>query len=135
MQNTAIEIFNLEPGNHYIWQVASVCRDTNLYSRSDTFFIASTTTSVKNEFAGSFYYYPNPVTDIFTINCKKDVAVQKVVLYGATGEILNNYFDLGSNTGSEIKLDLSEYPMGSYFIEIIGVGSERFTIPIIKVAK
>ncbi|MCB0501616.1 MAG: CocE/NonD family hydrolase [Bacteroidetes bacterium] len=135
LQNTTIEIFNLEPGNHYIWQVASVCRDTNLYSRSDTFFIASTTTSVKNEFAGSFYYYPNPVTDIFTINCKKDVAVQKVVLYGATGEILNNYFDLGSNTGSEIKLDLSEYPMGSYFIEIIGVGSERFTIPIIKVAK
>ena len=88
-------------------------------------FCNTLSTTNFSEPKADFTYYPNPVTDVLTINSKTDMDSIKVFnLLGQTVKSLNN------NT-TTAKVDMSDLSQGAYFVKVVS-GALTKTMRIIK---
>ncbi len=71
--------------------------------------------------------YPNPTTNKLNIIFKNEQLISSIKLYSLTGILLNNFKFY--NYSDKIELDLSEYPIGIYFLQ---TGDEFHKVVIIK---
>ncbi len=69
--------------------------------------------------------YPNPANNILNINCEKEIETIKI--YNQTGQLV---LQTKANTQKQ-SIDISDLPVGSYFIRIVGknnVWAEKFIV-------
>src|SRR5690606_37893883 len=64
--------------------------------------------------------YPNPADTYTTIALEREVYVDKITLYSATGIVLREMED--SRRAADIRLDLSGLVPGIYFVQVQGAG-------------
>ncbi|HEY6144017.1 MAG TPA: T9SS type A sorting domain-containing protein [Flavobacterium sp.] len=64
------------------------------------------------EFANYFGIYPNPTTNELNINLKQAIEINSIQIYNTIGQLVS------VQTGSALKLDVSQLKMGNYFIKI-----------------
>jgi hypothetical protein len=77
------------------------------------------------EFSSKLSVYPNPSSDVFSINSDTN---GKIVVYDLIGKIIKSEnIDLGIT-----KLDLSNYPSGLYLIKVTNDKNETKTMKLIK---
>jgi hypothetical protein len=77
------------------------------------------------EFSSKLSVYPNPSSDVFSINSDTN---GKIVVYDLIGKIIkSDTIDLGIT-----KLDLSNYPSGIYLMKVINDKNETKTMKLIK---
>lgn len=81
--------------------------------------------SVENFNKTTFEFYPNPVTDILTINA--DTIIDRVQIYDVTGKVVMD--TTGGNLVS--KIYMQNYNAGTYFVKLIVAGQTK-TKTIIK---
>lgn len=77
------------------------------------------TTSIKEESVIEFNVYPNPAQQMITISSSE--SIKTVSIYNAQGILV---VQPTTNTTNSISVDISNYPVGLYFIEIIGKDSK-----------
>lgn len=126
-------------GENYVWNRKSILLDTAGYSSQDVFiaFCNYTTdgfilelddiqmevsefTSIDEEESVSFNIYPNPVSDVLTIDFKGDFIAS---VYSLDGQILM--------TSTENKIKVSEFAKGTYVIQLtsdLDVLSKTFVV-------
>lgn len=73
-----------------------------------------------------FEFFPNPVTDVLTINAKK--TIDSIEIYDMNGRRIMN--SKGGNTVSKIYMD--NYPAGTYLVNV-KIGSAVKTINVVKI--
>jgi hypothetical protein len=91
----------------------------------DTFSVDRPVANTQEFFAGNFAIQPNPVTDVFTLNAKNGVAIEKVEVLDINGRIVNQVN--GSSTDA-IQVNVSELNSGVYFVRVqsdLGVGTSK----------
>lgn len=81
---------------------------------------------VKDNNKAAFEYYPNPVTDVLTINGKS--AISNIMIYDVTGK---QVFASVANTPS-VKVYMAGYPSGTYFVKVADDGKETTTLTVVK---
>ena len=80
----------------------------------------STTTGIPESSSGSLLrVWPNPAKDKITINLPHDRTGGKIFIYSVNGQVQLEY-KLSSNN---IKIDISQFPQGIYFIKYINESS------------
>lgn len=72
-----------------------------------------------------FEFYPNPATDVVTINGKN--VIDRIQVYDVTGR---QYMDATANTNS-VKVYLGSFNAGTYFVKVFS-GSQFKNITIVK---
>jgi hypothetical protein len=81
--------------------------------------LAEETTAAKNKIA----IYPNPVTDVLSINFKDDEKDSRIFLFNSSGQIV--FF--GRVNNSRFNISMSEMPTGLYFLKIEKGGASSVT--------
>jgi len=85
---------------------------------SDTVFYTVIHSLIDNLFASGFNIYPNPTTGIVNIefaNISEDI---KVKLYNVLGEIVAEKIVVKTDRKTTMKVDLSSFAKGIYFVEL-----------------
>ena len=116
-------LFKYDIAGNTISQVLSFTKTTGHYSFNSELLLASGTLGV-NDFNDSLrrvYVYPNPSEGIFTINSDQ---IKSFEVYNSIGQLLLQK----SNT---LKVNLSRFDNGLYFLKIYGVDFET-TVRVIK---
>ncbi len=91
----------------------------------DDFAVTRPLANTQEFFAGNFAIQPNPVNDVFTLNAKNGVAIEKVEVLDINGRIVNQVN--GSSTDA-IQVNVSELNSGVYFVRVqsdLGVGTSK----------
>jgi len=97
----------------------------NIHSMMMGTITVSAVAGLENNSKIDFEYYPNPVTDILTINAK-DI-IDRIEIYDVNGKQLMN-----SKSGNPTsKIYMAHYNAGTYFVKVF-VGSESKNVTIIK---
>jgi len=105
-------IFDYDTKSNYSIRVQTFDSYGNVFSKSITISITETQLSVDDEILdNSLKLYPNPVTNILTIE-SKNVAISKVEIYSILGEKIK---EITSNFGS---IATDNLPNGIYIIKI-----------------
>jgi hypothetical protein len=58
--------------------------------------------------------YPNPASDIITIDTKTEI-IESIKIFDISGKLINDY---GNSYSSSEKLDISNYAKGTYFLKV-----------------
>lgn len=85
---------------------------------SDTVFYTLIHSLIDNLFASSFNIYPNPTTGIVNIEFANISEDTKVKLFNVLGEIVAKKIVVKSDSKTTLKVDLSSFAKGIYFIEL-----------------
>jgi predicted acyl esterase len=125
--NTTVALENLE-GAQYLWEVASICRDTSLYSETDT-FITFLPTSVINNSSGQYAkLYPNPTSSILHLEVLQGNWNANMFIYNKAGQFIKQ---VQLNQSSQ-KIDVNDLPNGDYMIHLISKDNQLLVLPFIK---
>ncbi len=85
---------------------------------SDTIFYTLIHSLIDNLFASRFNIYPNPTTGIVNIEFANISEDTKVKLFNVLGEIVAEKIVVKSDSKTTLKVDLSSFAKGIYFIEL-----------------
>jgi hypothetical protein len=89
--------------------------------------------SVEENSAGSFYVYPNPVTDMLILDFSKmKNGDYEIVLYDVTGQEVSKRFIDWRQGGKPEQVSMQEIRAGMYFVRITGPSSGTIVLRIIK---
>ncbi len=94
-------------------------------TQTDICAVLSTPEEMNNE--GSIMVYPNPFSDVVTVELPNFASTTRVIIYDITGKSLAT-FELNSQNNS---IDLSTLNSGIYFCELVS-NNNRKTIKLIK---
>ncbi|GGB76063.1 hypothetical protein GCM10007424_15060 [Flavobacterium suaedae] len=108
-----------DEATYYVTQTIGECTSEALAVTVNQ--VANTDVFGKNNFT----YYPNPVTDVFTLSAQEEI--KKVTIFNMLGqEVYTNGFQ--SNT---VELDLSQLSAGSYFVNVSTANASK----VVKILK
>jgi len=120
---------NLPSGGYpyfYRWSVRPVSCESNFSSLTAVVDTSCIITSIEEHSVGqegSLSIYPNPSSDHFLISFS-DFQLEKPIslnIYSAQGHLVMSKSNLSvSGSRKELKIDLSAYPAGFYFLELKG---------------
>ena len=85
---------------------------------SDTVYYSVSHTSINDELEDSFVLFPNPTTGIVNIEFVNFNKATKVKLFNVLGEILAEKMVAKTDSKTNLKIDLSSFSKGIYFVEI-----------------
>lgn len=85
--------------------------------------------SLDNRSSSRISVFPNPVSDVMTI--QSDNPVKAVNIFDVYGRRIISRFDAGVSD-REIKLNLNKYPSGIYLIQVIDVNEATFWKKVVK---
>ncbi|GAA4043728.1 T9SS-dependent choice-of-anchor J family protein [Flavobacterium chungnamense] len=91
----------------------------------DTFLVDRPAANTQDFFTGNFSIQPNPVSDVFTLNTKNGVAIEKVEVLDINGRIVSQVN--GSSTEA-LQVNVSDLNSGVYFVRVqsdLGVGTSK----------
>ncbi|MFY7739140.1 MAG: choice-of-anchor J domain-containing protein [Flavobacterium sp.] len=91
----------------------------------DTFLVDRPAANTQDFFTGNFAIQPNPVSDVFTLNTKNGVAIEKVEVLDINGRIVSQVN--GSSTEA-LQVNVSDLNSGVYFVRVqsdLGVGTSK----------
>lgn len=80
-------------------------------------FVMGVNLSIEENAILNWNLYPNPAKDMVTIQVNSDAVVNKVTLTDLTGRIVNT---ISWNEGSDLMLDVSDFPSGMYVVTVHG---------------
>lgn len=86
--------------------------DTNIYSLDSTFRTLQTIGIDDPDISRMVNLYPNPVHKFLIV--KSDIVFDNIEIFDFLGKLMSS----NQETGNEIKLDISSYPSGIYFIRL-----------------
>ena len=120
---------NLPAGGYpyfYRWKVKPISCESNFSAVTVVVDTSCIITSLKEdniESEGSLSIYPNPASDYFVVafnNFQSEESL-RLNVYSAQGQLLFSKANFNVNGGSKkLKVDLSSFPVGFYFLEIRG---------------
>jgi PKD repeat protein len=96
------------------WMIATDANDCI----SDTVFYTVIHSLIDNLFASGFNIYPNPTTGIVNIEFVNISEDTKVKLYNVLGEIIAEKIVVKTDRKTTMKVDLSSFAKGIYFVEL-----------------
>lgn len=64
----------------------------------------------------NFVIYPNPATSILNLDINQNATIQRIDIYNLYGQLVYNQV---RNFSSTMKLNISNFSNGTYFIKII----------------
>ena len=109
---------------YYVW-VRSYCSSTSQSAWTGGYSFTTGTLANSVFDNNSFAYYPNPVTDVLTL--KLNTIINKVEVVNMLGQSLL----VQEVNNNESKINLSQYPTGSYFVKV-NADNQSKTIKILK---
>ena len=127
VQNTNLEIVDLEPAE-YLWEVRSICQDTNLTSIQDTFITTFLTSILENENNQHGSIYPNPSKDFIMIDLIGENWNSDARIINQLGQVVKEI----SINSSQIKINTQGLIKGEYIIEISNQDNKKLFLPFIK---
>ncbi|MCX6183181.1 MAG: carbohydrate-binding protein [Bacteroidetes bacterium] len=86
----------------------------------------SDATAIEEESASSLLMYPNPVSDLLTINSPD--ALREILIYDATGRLVFSQ----SNPGNNFSIDFANYAAGFYTVVAIDFKLIKHTSSLVK---
>lgn len=72
-------------------------------------------------------YFPNPID--LELNIVSSTGIQKVEIYSSVGQL---FLRQEGNSKTNLKLDMSAYQSGAYWIQVYSVGDDRRVLNVIK---
>ncbi len=97
-----------------------IVRDYAYNSIPDQPILAGQTTAtgiIENSFTSSVNLFPNPATNLLTIDNGK-LTIENVIIYEMSGRKVYSENHHNTNTNSEITIDVSKIPAGVYIVQI-----------------
>jgi predicted acyl esterase len=125
--NTTIDIENLI-GAQYLWEVASICRDTTLYSATDTFITFLPTSVIDNSNGKYVQLYPNPATNLLQLKVLQGDWNTNLYIFNKAGQFVKQ---IRLNQSIQ-KIDVSDLPKGDYLLHLTSKQNQLLVLPFIK---
>jgi len=111
--------------SHVFANAGATSYHCNIHSMMMGTITASAVAGLENNNKIDFEYYPNPVTDILTINAKD--AIDRIEIYDVNGKQVMN-----SKSGNPTsKIYMANYNAGTYFVKVF-VGNESKNVTVVK---
>lgn len=91
----------------------------------DDFAVTRPLANKQDFFAGNFAIQPNPVSDVFTLNTKNGVAIEKVEVLDINGRIVSQ---VNGSATEALQVNVSDLNSGVYFVRVqsdLGVGTSK----------
>ncbi|MCO6148528.1 T9SS type A sorting domain-containing protein [Flavobacterium sp. NRK1] len=111
--------------SHVFDNVGETNYKCNIHAMMQGAITVDAVAGIKDNQAIIFEYFPNPVTDILTINAKD--TIDHIEIYDVNGkEVMNS--ESGNRTS---KIYMSNYRAGTYFVKVF-TGNESKSITIVK---
>jgi len=133
--NTNKALKGLTPQKSYEYQLRSYCANGYVsdWTPSDTFAtLPAKFLGPENDEAATFEIYPNPASDILTMDVSLDRDQQiSVCIYDLTGRLMLTHMQTLSAGDQELKLDISALPAG-YYLAQVSMSSINQTIKFVK---
>ncbi len=77
--------------------------------------------------------YPNPISDVFTIEFETETSYQRISLHDGLGReiqvVSNRKFESASH---QLRIDMRSYPSGNYFVRMLGSNGTR-SVKVVKI--
>jgi len=81
-----------------------------------------------------FVIYPNPAKDIVNLNFNQEVNWTRINVWSATGVLVKTIAKSEDNATQELTVNISDLPMGAYYLEVID-NKEETTRKLINVIR
>ena len=90
--------------------------------------VTVTSTPLKNDqfFANNFSIQPNPVSDVFSVTAKNNVAIENIKVMDINGRIVSE--NNNTNGSDAMQVNIGELNAGVYFVKVqseLGVGTSK----------
>lgn len=92
----------------------------------DTFSVDRPSASTNSFFASNFSIQPNPVSDVFSVTTKNNVAIENIKVMDINGRIVSETNN--ANSSDAIQVNIGELNAGVYFVKVqseLGVGTSK----------
>jgi hypothetical protein len=130
---TAYTLHNLASATKYKWQLQTWCDTSGIKTSGFTKAKKFTTSAVKelmSDTPGSIAVYPNPATDVFTVECSGIISQVRVI--NLLGQEEKNILADGNLHLHEVQVSIGNLAAGSYLVEVTSDERKQVTKMIVE---
>ena len=111
--------------SHIFTEVGETSYHCSLHAMMQGTITVAEVAGVEDNTADVFQFYPNPVTDILTVNAKE--VVDRIEVYDLNGRQLMN----SKSGNADNKIYMASFSAGTYIVKVI-TGNKAETVTVVK---